>query len=256
MNRKELKLFLDEKVEFYNKPGFIESDPISIPHRFVKKQDIEIAGFLAATLAWGQRTTIIRNANRLLAWMDESPHEFILNHSAKELKPFRTFVHRTFNATDCLYFLSALRNIYRHHDSMEEAFTGGIPFKASDAGEAIGRFRNHFFELPHPTRTRKHLSDPAEGSAAKRMNMYLRWMVRNDQKGVDFGIWKKIPSSALLIPLDVHTGNTARKLGLLKRTQSDWKAVMELTTSLRRMDAADPVKYDFALFGLGVFEGF
>jgi uncharacterized protein (TIGR02757 family) len=256
MKKQELKIFLDEKVKQYNRPDFIGSDPISIPRRFTRKQDIEIAGFLAATIAWGQRPTIIRNANKLMAWMDESPHEFILHHTPKELKPFKTFVHRTFNATDCLYFLTALKHLYTKYDSLEQAFAGGNGWTGKDAGEAIGRFRMHFFELPHPDRTRKHLSDPAEGSAAKRMNMFLRWMVRKDKTGVDFGIWNAIPPSALLCPLDVHSGNVARKLGLLKRTQNDWRAVTELTDALRKLDPLDPVKYDFALFGLGVFEGF
>jgi uncharacterized protein (TIGR02757 family) len=256
MKRKALKLFLDEMYDRYNRPDFIESDPISIPRRFEKKQDIEISGFLAATIAWGQRPTIIRNANKLMQWMDESPYDFVLQHRKKDLKPFESFVHRTFNSTDCLYFIRALKNLYSKHNSLEEAFTNGHPWDKPHAGEAIGHFRRQFFELPHPLRTRKHLSDPAEGSAAKRMNMFLRWMVRKDKRKVDFGLWKTIPASALLCPLDVHSGNVARKLGLLTRKQNDWKAVQELTASLALLDPEDPVKYDFALFGLGVFEGF
>jgi uncharacterized protein (TIGR02757 family) len=256
MTKAELRAFLDEKYDLYNRNTFIESDPISIPRRFSKKQDIEIAGFLAATIAWGQRPTIIRNANRLMNWMDESPHEFILNHSAKDLKPFKTFVHRTFNGADCLCFIRSLKHIYAQHDSLEEAFLPLGKLSDQPIGSAITSFRNLFFSIPHPERSRKHLSDPEQGSAAKRINMYLRWMVRSDKREVDFGLWTRIPASILMCPLDVHSGNVARKLGLLKRTQNDWKAVEELTAALRKLDAADPVKYDFALFGLGVFEGF
>jgi uncharacterized protein (TIGR02757 family) len=256
MNSSDLKSFLNEKYIQYNSFAFIESDPVSIPRRFSKKQDIEIAGFLAATIAWGQRPTIIRNANRLMQWMDESPHEFILNHSAKELKPFKTFVHRTFNHTDILYFIKALKHIYGKHASLEEAFLLPGKWKEADTQEAIVRFRRLFFSLSHPERSRKHVSDPSAGSAAKRIHMFLRWMVRQDKAGVDFGIWKRIPPSALLCPLDVHSGNVARKLNLLNRTQNDRRAVEELTAALRILDASDPVKYDFALFGLGVFERF
>ncbi|HEV7231761.1 MAG TPA: TIGR02757 family protein [Bacteroidia bacterium] len=256
MNIPDIKSFLNEKYIQYNSFAFIESDPVSIPRRFSKKQDIEIAGFLAATIAWGQRPTIIRNGNRLMQWMDESPHEFILNHSPKDLKPFKTFVHRTFNNTDILYFIKALKHIYSKHKSMEEAFLLPGKWKESDTQEAIIRFRTLFFSLPHPDRSRKHVSDPAAGSAAKRLHMFLRWMVRKDKAAVDFGIWKRIPPSALLCPLDVHSGNVARKLGLLSRTQNDRRAVEELTAALRSLDPSDPVKYDFALFGLGVFEGF
>jgi uncharacterized protein (TIGR02757 family) len=256
MTKAELKLFLDEKYDLYNRNTFIESDPISIPRRFSKKQDIEIAGFLSATIAWGQRPTIIRNANRLMNWMDESPHAFILHHTAKDLKPFKTFVHRTFNGIDCLSFIRSLKHIYSIHDSLEGAFVPKGNWQNKEIGEAISSFRNLFFSVAHPVRSRKHLSDPLQGSASKRINMYLRWMVRSDKRDVDFGLWKKIPASALMCPLDVHSGNVARKLGLLSRKQNDWKAVEELTAALRKLDPADPVKYDFALFGLGVFEGF
>jgi uncharacterized protein (TIGR02757 family) len=256
MKQHELKEFLDEKYLQYNRLSFIASDPISIPRRFSSKQDIEIAGFFAATIAWGQRPTIIKNANRLMDWMDERPHDFILNHSPKDLKPFKTFVHRTFNGTDCLYFIHALRHIYREHKSLEEVFVQGKSETEKDCKAALIRFRERFFQLPHPERTGKHVSNPAEGSAAKRLNMFLRWMVRQDKGGVDFGIWKQIPASALFCPLDVHSGNVGRKLRLLKRTQNDWRAVEELTASLRKLDPDDPVKYDFALFGLGVFEKF
>ncbi len=256
MNKSERKEFLDEKYDQYNRITFIDSDPVSIPRRFSKKQDIEIAGFLSATIAWGQRPTIIRNANRLMKWMDESPHAFILNHSQNDLKPFKTFVHRTFNNEDCLCFIRSLKHLYTLHDSLEQAFQPGGTWKEKTVGNAISAFRHQFFSIPHPERSRKHLSDPARGSATKRINMFLRWMVRQDKRGVDFGIWKTIPVSSLMCPLDVHSGNVARKLGLLKRTQNDWQAVEELTAALRKLDPADPVKYDFALFGLGVFEGF
>ena len=256
MKKTELKTFLEEKYLIYNTPEFITSDPISIPRRFSKLQDIEIAGFLAATIAWGQRPTIIRNAGRLMEWMDGAPHEFVLNHSLSDLKPFKEFVHRTFNSSDILYFIRALRHIYGKHNSMENAFLLPGKWKEPDTQNAIIRFRNLFFSIRHPERSRKHVSDPASGSAAKRLHMFLRWMVRQDKAGVDFGIWKNIPSSALLCPLDVHSGNVARKLGLLKRTQNDRRAVEELTAALRRLDPMDPVRYDFALFGLGVFEGF
>jgi uncharacterized protein (TIGR02757 family) len=253
MKAKELKDFLDEMYDRYNSTDFIESDPISIPRRFTRKQDIEISAFFASTIAWGQRPTIIRNANRLMQQMDESPYEFILHHGKKDLKPFESFVHRTFNGTDCLFYIRALKHLYLQNDSLEQVFTGDAKWTDENTGDAIGRFRSSFFQITHPARTRKHLSDPAQGSAAKRINMFLRWMVRKDNRKVDFGIWKNIPSSALLCPLDVHSGNVARKLGLLKRKQNDWKAVTELTASLRRFDPIDPVKYDFALFGLGVF---
>ncbi len=255
MNKQQLREFLDQKLDQYNRTSFIESDPISIPRRFTKKQDIELAGFFASTIAWGQRPTIIRNANRLMQWMDDSPHQFILQHTAKELKPFSAFVHRTFNGVDCLYFIKALKMLYTRYDSLEQAFTGNTAWTKPHTGEAISNFRKEFFSIAHPDRT-GYTASSAEGSAAKRLNMYLRWMVRKDKHGVDFGIWKTIPPAALLCPLDVHSGNVARKLGLLIRTQNDWKAVEELTAGLRKLDASDPIKYDIALFGLGVFEGF
>jgi uncharacterized protein (TIGR02757 family) len=249
----ELKEFLDEKVLLYNGPSFIELDPVSIPHLFIKKEDIEIAGFFAASIAWGQRPTILRNAKKLMQWMDNAPHDFILNFKEEDLKPFKSFVHRTFNGTDCIYFLKALQNIYRQHRGLSHLFT--ISSTTGDDGikNAIVFCRNKFFELPHMKRTEKHFSNPGDGSACKRINMYLRWMVRKDKAGVDFGIWKISPS-LLVCPLDVHSGRIARKLGLLKRKQNDWKAALELTENLRKLDASDPVKYDLALFGLGVFE--
>ncbi|PRX49790.1 TIGR02757 family protein [Salegentibacter salegens] len=252
MKKSELKSFLDFKVEQYNTPEFIESDPVQIPHQFSKKENIEISGFLTATIAWGNRKSILKNANRLMEMLDRSPHDFILNHSESDLESLTGFVHRTFNETDLIYFISALKNIYKHHGGIESIFTQNAE-KAS-LQPAIHEFKKVFFELPHPSRTQKHVSDPLKNSAAKRINMYLRWMVRKDQAGVDFGLWEKLDASQLSCPLDVHSGNVARKLKLLKRKANDAKALNELDISLRKLDPVDPVKYDFALFGLGVFE--
>jgi uncharacterized protein (TIGR02757 family) len=251
----ELKDFLDEKVEKYNRPDFIGSDPVSIPHQFSKKEDIEIAGFLAATIAWGQRVTIINNANKLMNLMDHSPYDFVMSAKEKDLKSVEGFVHRTFNSTDVVFFIKSLHNIYKKHGGLQIAFKIE---KGENLLTSITNFRHLFFSIPHPSRTGKHVSNPAENSSAKRLCMYLRWMVRKDKKGVDFGIWDKgnLNPSILMCPLDVHSGNVARKLGLLQRTQNDWKAVEELTVNLRKLDAKDPVKYDFALFSLGVFEKF
>lgn len=261
LSREELYMFLEEKYDQYNRSSFIEADPISIPHQFSKKEDIEISGFLAATIAWGQRVTIIRNANKLMELMDNGPHDFVLNHSAKELKRLAPFVHRTFNGVDCVYFIQALKNIYLKHGGLEQVFS-----VTADVKHSISNFKKIFFELKHAARTMKHVSDPVAGSSAKRINMFLRWMVRKDRRGVDFGIWGPPSNSPrrgeglrpeiLCCPLDIHTGNVARKLGLLKRKQNDWLAVEELTNNLRSFDPIDPVKYDFALFGLGAFEGF
>lgn len=250
----ELKEFLDEKVELYNRPAFIESDPISIPHQYTVKEDIEISGFLAATIAWGNRKMILRNANRMMELLDHSPYEFIMKSSNDEIEMTERFVHRTFNSTDLIYFLKALQNIYRNKGGLETIFNA---YKTEDSLQpAIHEFHNIFFELSHEKRTERHVSDPFKGSAAKKLNMYLRWMIRNDNKGVDFGLWKSISPSTLSCPLDIHSGNVARKLGLITRKQNDIKAVSELDYNLREMDSDDPVKYDFALFGLGVFEGF
>ncbi|UPT66587.1 MAG: TIGR02757 family protein [Sphingobacteriales bacterium JAD_PAG50586_3] len=252
----DLQGFLDEKYKLYNSNWFIDSDPVSIPHLFTKKEDIEIAGFLAATIAWGNRKSILNNANKLMQLMDNVPHHFVLNATAKDLKPFSTFVHRTFNGVDCVYFLKAIKEIYTEHGGMENAFLAGVKKDDTDVGNAIAHFRELFFLGTHPERSRKHVSNPLGGSSAKRLCMYLRWMVRKDEFGVDFGIWQKISPAILSCPLDVHSGTVARKLGLLQRTQNDWRAVTELTTNLKQFDPADPVKYDFALFGLGVFEKF
>lgn len=248
----KLKEFLDEKYYYYNTPAFIENDPVSIPHAFSKKEDREIAGFLAATIAWGNRKSIIRNARQLMSWMDETPHDFIVHHSKKERKVFEKFVHRTFNGKDCLFFIASLRNIYLNHEGLENAFSSG---EQRDLKDKIASFRTIFLETSHLKRSEKHISNPLQKSSAKRLCMFLRWMVRKDKKGVDFGIWNSISPSELCLPLDVHTGNVSRALGLLKRKQNDWQAVEEVTTVLKGLDQKDPVKYDFALFGLGV-DGF
>lgn len=254
MNPSELKSFLDEKVLLYNNPKFIESDPIQIPHGFSLKEDIEIAGFLTATIAWGNRKMIISNAKKLMDNMGNSPYDFVMEHKPQDLEKLSTFVHRTFNSDDCITFLKALQHIYKNHQGLETVFTktqGDFSMQNS-----ISEFKKIFFETDHLQRTTKHISDPNKGSAAKRINMFLRWMVRQDKAGVDFGIWKDIAPGKLSCPLDVHSGNVARKLGLLSRKQNDGKALNELDSSLQNLDAVDPVKYDFALFGLGVFEKF
>ncbi|KJD36380.1 hypothetical protein PW52_06430 [Tamlana sedimentorum] len=249
----DLKDFLDEKVETYNNPKFIESDPIQIPHTFSKKEDIEIAGFLTATIAWGNRKSIINNAKKLMALLDNAPHDFVINHNEADLKKLEPFVHRTFNGIDCITFISALQNIYLNHNGLEHLF---YKLNQNNLQIAISKFKTVFFEVEHLQRTQKHISDPLKKSAAKRINMYLRWMIRKDNAGVDFGIWDSLSPSELSCPLDVHSGNVARKLGLLSRKQNDAKALNELDVNLRILDKNDPVKYDFALFGLGVFEKF
>lgn len=247
-----IKDLLDEKHLKYNNRSFIENDPISIPHLFTKKEDIEVAAFLAATIAWGNRKSIITNANKLMQWMDHAPHDFILNHSKKELKPFENFVHRTFNGADCIFFLSSLKNIYTNNKDLEAAFKNTIENDTLNLKHKIVSFRNLFLETKHLSRSEKHISDPSKKSSAKRLCMFLRWMVRDDKKGVDFGIWKSISPKDLCLPLDVHTGNVSRTLGLLKRPQNDWQAVEEITEVLKQLDPNDPIKYDFALFGIGV----
>ena len=254
MSPTELKEFLDSKYLQYNNLNFIESDPISIPHKFSIKEDIEISGFLAATIAWGNRKSIIKNANKMMDYLGNSPYDFVLNHSNEDLDPLNNFVHRTFNGLDFISFIKSLKNIYNNHDGLEAMFSN--PNKTESLQTNISEFKSVFFEIEHLSRTEKHVSDPLRGSAAKRINMFLRWMIRKDNAGVDFGIWKNISPSLLSCPLDVHSGNVARKLGLLTRKQNDAKAVFELDTSLRKLDVHDPVKYDFALFGLGVFEKF
>jgi uncharacterized protein (TIGR02757 family) len=249
----DIKDFLKEKADYYNNPHFIPSDPVSIPHSFSKKEDIEISGFMTAMISWGQRKTIINNAHRLMRMMDHEPLEFVLNAGEHDMELLKDFRHRTFNGSDCIYFIHALRNIYQKYGGLESAF---LRDGFGCMKDRIASFRRIFFELPGPERTRKHLADPSAGSSAKRINMFLRWMVRRDDRGVDFGLWQGFHPRELYCPLDVHSGNVARKLGLLQRNQNDWQAVEELTDNLRLLDQEDPVKYDYALFGLGVFEKF
>lgn len=249
---KELKVFLDEKVAQYNNPQFIELDPIQIPHSYKRKEDIEISGFLSAIISWGNRTSIVNNAKRMMGYMGDSPYDFILNYNDRHLKQIEGFVHRTFNSDDLLGFIEGLNHLYKYKEGLEGIF---VKYQTNDSLQpAIHELKKEFFSVPHLERTRKHLPDPLTGSASKKINMYLRWMIRKDNSGVDFGIWENISPSKLSCPLDVHSGSVARKLGLLSRRQNDAKAVQELDSALRLMDGKDPVKYDFALFGLGVFE--
>ncbi|GAB3224917.1 TIGR02757 family protein [Algoriphagus aestuariicola] len=252
-----LKDFLDVKVAQYNQPGFIANDPISIPHRFSKKQDIEIAGFFAAILAWGQRKTIINKCLELFKLMDDAPHDFLLNHHEADLKSFSSFKHRTFNEIDTLYFIHFLSSFYRNNESLEEAFLRGQNGLVDAMESILTEFRRYFFSLPDaPDRTKKHIASPDRKAACKRINMYLRWMVRSDENGVDFGLWKKISPAQLVCPCDLHVDRVGRKLGLITRKQTDWLTAVELTQRLREFDPDDPVKYDFALFGLGIEEQF
>src|SRR5690606_31830032 len=283
----DLKTFLDNKVAQFNRPNFIELDPISIPHRFSKKEDIEIIGFFAAILAWGQRKTILNKCNDLIERMDGTPYDFIINHTGHDLKALLGFKHRTFNDTDLLYFVSFFNHHYKHYGSLEDAFiprntnsefreeymdytdsisSGWIEESSSPVclqqslqklpiriEDSLNYFREYFFSLEdYPMRTKKHVSSPKQKSTCKRLNMFLRWMVRKDDKGVDFGIWNRISPSELVCPCDVHVDRVARKLGLISRKQTDWLTALELTANLRLLDPKDPVKYDFALFGLGV----
>ncbi len=253
MNQAELKHFLDQKVDEYNQVDFIAEDPISIPHQYKKKQDIEISGLIAAVFAWGQRKTIINKSNEFLALMDNDPYAFILNHSESDLKPFLEFKHRTFNSTDALYFIHFLNWFYQNHSSLEEGFK--LDSGAENTENGLIRFFELFFSLPDfPRRTMKHIPTPTRKSACKRINMFLRWMVRSDDQGVDFGIWKKIKPHQLICPCDLHVDRVARRLGLITRKQTDWLTALQLTEALKVLDAVDPVKYDFALFGLGVME--
>ena len=254
LNQKDLKEFLDSKVEQYNNVRFIDSDPIQIPHEFSKKEDIEIAGFLTATIAWGNRKSIINNAKRMMQLLDHAPYDFIINHQETDLEKLEGFVHRTFNDQDFMQFVRSLKHIYTKHNGLETVFVKHA--EENSLQKSIHHFKKVFFEIEHLQRTQKHVSDPLKNSAAKRINMFLRWLIRKDNAGVDFGIWNNLSPTQLSCPLDVHSGNVARKLGLLNRKQNDAKALLELDTSLRKLDANDPVKYDFALFGLGVFEGF
>ena len=254
VNITELKEFLDQKVQQYNRARFIDSDPIQVPHQFSKKEDIEIAGFLTATIAWGNRKSIINNGQRLMLLLDNAPFDFVMNHENSDLDALLPFVHRTFNGQDCIQFIKSLKHIYNNHYGLEAVFSKHSENKSLQ--KAIHFLKQYFFEIDHLPRTQKHISDPLKNSAAKRINMFLRWMVRKDNTGVDFGVWESLSPSQLSCPLDVHSGNVARKLGLLNRKQNDAKALQELDTGLRNLDENDPVKYDFALFGLGIFEGF
>jgi uncharacterized protein (TIGR02757 family) len=253
-NHQSLQAFLDRKVAEYNVPSFIPVDPVSVPHRFTQRADIEIAGFFAALFAWGNRTTIIKKANELVDLMDAAPHQFIMGHEETDLKRFLDFRHRTFNPTDILYMIAFFREHYQKSDTLETAF---VPGAFEGVEEALNYFHSYFFSLPDaPARTRKHIAAPFKGSTCKRINMFLRWMVRHDEQGVDFGIWKKVTPANLVCPVDLHVARVARKFGLLQRPQTDWAAALELTGNLRAFDPQDPVKYDFALFSLGVGERF
>ncbi|WP_062057993.1 TIGR02757 family protein [Aquimarina longa] len=254
LSKTELKEFLDEKAFLYEHPKFIETDPIQIPHLYTQKKDIEISGFLTAIISWGNRKSILNNAHKLMNLLENTPYDFIMNHTTKDLQNLEGFVHRTFNSIDLIYFITALQHLYIKYDNLEAFFT---PYKMEHTLQtAIHDFKKEFFCLSHQVRTEKHISDPHKNSAAKRINMFLRWMVRGPKGGVDLGIWSHLSPAQLSCPLDVHSGNVARKLGLLKRKQNDGKALLELDTKLRLLDANDPVKYDYALFGLGVFEKF
>lgn len=254
-----LKAFLDAKVAQYNRPEFIENDPVTIPHMFSQKQDIEIMGFWAATLAWGQRVTIIKKCKELIALMDGAPYDFIINHEEPDLKKLLKFKHRTFNDVDTLYFIAFFRQHYERFASLEDAFVPPSPLKGEQKRQAVeeylNHFRSYFFSLPDfPHRTKKHVSSPSQKSTCKRLNMFLRWMVRKDDSGVDFGIWHRIKPADLICPLDLHVDRVSRKLNLITRKQTDWQTSLELTERLREFDPKDPVKYDFALFGLGIEE--
>jgi len=253
MKDNELKSMLDLKVDQYNQPFFIKNDPISIPHQFSKKQDIEIAGFFAAVFSWGNRTTIINKSSELLQRMDKTPYQFILHYTNADLKRLRSFKHRTFNDDDLFYFIDFFQRHYKKYDSFENAF---FPAIGMNVESGLNHFKKYFFKADHLKRTEKHVSSPLQKSTCKRLVMFLRWMVRTDKKGVDFGIWKNIKPSQLISPLDVHVARVARKIGLLNRKQNDWQAAVELTEALCKLDKYDPVKYDFALFNLGIIEKF
>jgi uncharacterized protein (TIGR02757 family) len=252
----DLKQFLNKKVDEYNQPSFIKDDPISIPHLFSKKQDIEIAGFFAAIFSWGNRTTIVRKSRELMQRMNMSPYEFCMNHDPGALKKLRGFKHRTFNEDDLLYFVEFFQHHYKKSDTLETAFSKWMNCQDENIEKALNGFRKYFFSFEHLKRTEKHITSPLQKSSCKRLNMFLRWMVRKDKNGVDFGIWKKISPTQLICPVDLHVARVARRLNLLKRKQTDWFAAVELTNNLKRLDANDPVKYDLALFSLGVLEKF
>jgi uncharacterized protein (TIGR02757 family) len=250
-----IKELLDEKYEQYNRRSFIENDPVSIPHLFSIKNDIEIAGFITSIISWGKRSEIIKKGDEMMRLMDYEPFDFVKNYAQSDLLRFQKFVYRTFNSTDLTYFIKTLNFLINKYGSLGDLFSK-IYLETANVYDLITQFHQMFFQYEDPGRTRKHLANPAKGSSAKRLNMYLRWLVRKDNRGVDFGLWDFIKPADLLLPLDVHTGRVARKLGLLERKSNDWKAVEEVTAILRSFDADDPVKYDFAIFGLGVFEKF
>ena len=253
----KLKDFLDRKVDEYNRPSFIAEDPISIPHLFTKPQDIEIAGFFAAVFAWGNRTTIINKSKELMKLMDNAPFEFISTHEEKDLKTFLSFKHRTFNTTDLLYFISFLQHHYKNNKTLETAFSKWMDPKDENIEKALKGFHHYFFSLDDvPARTKKHIATPDRNSTCKRLNMFLRWMVRKDKAGVDFGIWKNIKPSQLVCPIDLHVARVAQRFNLVQRKQVDWLTALELTEQLKKFDPVDPAKYDFALFSLGVAERF
>jgi len=256
-NRSELKKFLDKKVIQFNNPEFIKDDPVCIPHLFSKKQDIEIAGFFAAIFAWGIRKTIINKSKLLFQLMDHAPYDFCINHTNEDLRKLENFCHCTFNDTDLLYFISFFKFHYSKNQSLETAFFNSQTINQPRliVENSLNYFYNYFFSLEDIfERTKKHIASPKKNSSCKRLNMFLRWMVRNDDKGVDFGLWKKIAPSQLICPVDVHVARVSRHFNLLKRKQVDWLAAIELTEELKKFDPTDPVKYDFALFGLGISE--
>lgn len=244
------KALLDEAYDRLARPDFCQGDPVQVPRSFTRKEDREVMGFFTATIAWGQRKTIITNARRLAELMDGKPFDFVMGADNMDLSRLDRFAHRTFNGTDARQFVLSLRSLYRMHGDLEGAFLANG--RIDDMAAAIGRFKQRFFTGEHALRTRKHVADPSRGSNAKRINMFLRWMVRPDDRGIDMGLWKRVPTKALHVPLDVHTGRVARELGLLQRGQDDWKSVIELTEALRQLDPVDPIRYDIALFGLGV----
>jgi uncharacterized protein (TIGR02757 family) len=257
LEKKNLKAFLERKVDEYNQPSFIKHDPICIPHRFNKKQDIEIAAFFASIFAWGNRTTIINKTTELMKLMDNNPHEFIISHTEKDLKRLLQFKHRTFNVTDLLYFILFLKHHYRGSSTLETAFSKWMQKENDNIEKALAGFHHYFFSLPDaPVRTKKHIATPEKNSTCKRLNMFLRWMVRKDDHGVDFGIWNRIQPSQLICPIDVHVARVAKRFNLIQRNTVDWLTALELTGHLKRFDPMDPAKYDFALFGLGAEEKF
>lgn len=250
----QLKPFLEAKVAHYDQPAFIDGDPVSIPHRYSTLQDIEIAGLFAAILAWGNRTTIINKCRELMSLFDDAPYDFILNHQPRERMRLMSFVHRTFNGLDLLYFVEYLQHYYMNINSLEHAFSGHMSPDDPTVEKGLIGFHKMFFMLEHPDRTRKHISTPARNSACKRLNMYLRWMVRKDENGVDFGVWSHIKPSQLVCPVDVHVARVAARLGMIEKAEANWRTAVQLTEQLKELDPEDPVKYDFALFGLGVVE--